>query len=142
MKWTILYCCITAGVLHASWLFAADTNHDSSELRCLDCHVTLPFEGVPLLFHVDTSAICLNCHRSYPCEAQSGKKGFTHPVAVVPSFEIPTDMPLDLQKSMGCITCHFFHDGSYGPDVIYEFQLRRPIGPNFCYTCHGKKLKR
>lgn len=97
MRWTFLYCCIIASVLNASWLFAV-TDHDSSEIRCLNCHVTLPFEGVILLFHTDTSAICLNCHSSYPCKSQAGEKAFAHPVAVVPSFKIPPDMPLDLEK--------------------------------------------
>ncbi len=141
MRWAFWYCCLIAGVLHASWLFAA-TDHDSSGTRCLNCHVTLPFEGVPLIFHTDTSAICLNCHSSYPCQSQSGGKGFIHPVAVVPSFKIPVDMPLDLENGMGCITCHYFHDGPYGPDVVNEFLLRRPQGPNFCFTCHGKRLTR
>ena len=77
-----------------------------------------------------------------PCDSQSSEKSFSHPVAVVPSFEIPADMPLDLEKGMGCITCHFFHDGPYGPDVVYERLLRRKQGPNFWFICHGKRLKK
>ncbi len=141
MKWTFLSSCIIAGVLNASWLFA-DEDHHLAEIRCLDCHVTLPFEGVPLLFHTDTSAICLNCHTTFQCKSKLQEKSFSHPVDVFPSIKIPADMPLDAKKGMGCITCHFYHDGPYGPDVSYEHLLRRPVGEKFCTTCHDKKLKR
>lgn len=141
IRWVFLWSCVIVGVLHASLLYAG-TDHDSSPIRCLNCHVTLPFEGVSLLFHTDTSALCLNCHNTYQCKSQPEEKFFSHPVAVRPSFKVPVDMPLDVEQGMGCITCHFYHDGPYGPDVSYTYLLRRPLGANFCFTCHGRKLKK
>lgn len=125
---------VFAGVLPVS----ADFGHEGTDTRCLDCHVMLPFEGVPLLFHTDISAICSSCHQDFTCAPKTGKGFFTHPVSVVPSFKIPDDMPLDAEKRISCITCHVYHQGKIAREEHYPFLLRRPLNEKFCFTCHGK----
>ncbi|MBI5559116.1 MAG: hypothetical protein HY885_15930 [Deltaproteobacteria bacterium] len=120
-----------------SMVFAA-APHDDGRTRCLDCHVTLPLKGAPLLFHVDIHDVCAKCHKNYSCSHESAGGDFQHPVSVVPSFKMPADMPLDEKNRMGCITCHHFHDANMTEADRPPYLLRRPPGPAFCVTCHGK----
>lgn len=115
---------------------AAFPAHDSSAARCLDCHVSLPFEGVPLSFYEDIPVICSQCHDAFPCTAKSGSGIFGHPVRVIPSMELPKDMVLDVKGRMSCITCHVYHEGKKAEEDMNFFYLRRPPGMRFCYACH------
>lgn len=112
--------------------------HIRGDLRCVECHVTLPFDGIPLLFHSDTNGICSGCHENDPCNPNGMISGFIHPVNVSPSFKVPEDMPLDVEKKIGCMTCHVYHDENKSPQDMNQHMLRRPPGLTFCYTCHKK----
>jgi len=119
-------------------LVPAFADHGAAQdVRCLDCHVSLPFNNRPLAFYDDTYRICMSCHKGY----HGGGKGFAHPVRVVPSMSVPADMPLDSAGRITCITCHTFHSGYdgdiEGKRVLY---LRRVKGKTLCYSCHRKPL--
>jgi len=132
-------------LLIMTWLMSgsplsAATPHDDSRVRCLDCHVALPFEGGAWRFHVDIQDICLKCHVAYSCKPRRDSGDFRHPVAVVAPFNIPADMPLDEKNRIGCITCHLFHVGNRAGEDLHAHLLRRPFGQTFCLTCHRKLL--
>ncbi|MBC8318077.1 MAG: hypothetical protein H8E41_09230 [Desulfobulbaceae bacterium] len=112
--------------------------HDTTDVRCLDCHVSLPFEGVVLSFHEDIPDTCTRCHDDFPCSAHSVGGEFLHPVGVKPTMVIPKDMVLDVNGKVSCITCHVFHEGKKAKEDMNSFYLRRPPGMRFCYACHRK----
>jgi len=112
--------------------------HDKTDVRCLDCHVSLPFEAVALSFHDDIPATCSRCHEDFPCSVISVSDGFRHPVGVTPSMTVPKDMVLDIKGRVSCITCHVFHEGNKSVVDMNDFYLRRPPGMRFCYACHEK----
>ncbi|MFH1218037.1 MAG: hypothetical protein V1706_16205 [Pseudomonadota bacterium] len=114
------------------------TPHGEAGIRCLDCHVSTPLPGFEYRFHDDLHALCLGCHTKYSCKPDAGDGYFRHPVSVVPSFPVPADMPLDVKKRMGCITCHLFHDEQKANADLHPRLLRRPPGSNFCLTCHAR----
>ena len=108
--------------------------HDEiGKTRCLDCHVTLPFNPDKLTFHEDTVDVCRQCHNNF-----HGKADLGHPLGVVPSMNIPRDMPLDEKGKLTCITCHSYHTGDKSSGGINSHLLRRPEGMKFCYSCHRK----
>ncbi|MCB2183400.1 MAG: cytochrome c3 family protein [Desulfobulbaceae bacterium] len=119
-------------------LLFAGSVHDNSAVRCLDCHIALPLENRPLTLHDDVSDICLRCHDAYPCKTGGESSYFSHPIGIVPSLEVPDDMPLDAEKRMGCMTCHKFHDGAGKAVDLYPSYLRRSPGLKLCFACHGK----
>lgn len=126
---------LLAGIF-SSYPAIASHSHDGNGMRCLECHVFLPFEGVPLLFHSDINSICSGCHASYHSSLKAENRGFSHPVSIVPSFKIPKDMPLDSEKRIGCMTCHVYHEEKKAFEDLQPFLLRRPPGLTFCYACH------
>ena len=115
-------------------LFPAAVHSQHNEIgntRCLDCHVTLPFNPEKLSFHDDIEGVCRRCH-----ENDHAKSRLSHPVGVRPTMEIPADMPLDRRGQLSCITCHTFH-ADWRPAVDDNPSLlRRPDGKTFCYYCH------
>ncbi|OKY76082.1 MAG: hypothetical protein BM485_05425 [Desulfobulbaceae bacterium DB1] len=125
---------LTVGIAE---LFAA-TPHGESGIRCLDCHVSLPLDGLEFRFHDDLHLLCLRCHKDYSCKPDGGDGYFRHPIAVVPSFKIPADMPLDVKMKMNCMTCHLFHDEKKAKQDLHLHLLRRSPGSSFCLTCHTK----
>ena len=112
--------------------------HDGADVRCLDCHISLPFEEVELSFHNDIPEICSRCHSDYPCSMNSASGAFSHPVTVKPSMMVPKDMVLDVEGQLSCITCHVFHERKKAREDMNSFYLRRPPGMRFCYACHKK----
>ena len=112
--------------------------HDKAEVRCLDCHVSLPFEGVILIFHEDIVSICSRCHDSFPCNEEFAGGMSNHPVDIKPTMQIPEDMVLDAEGQISCITCHVFHERKRTREDMNAFYLRRPPGMRFCYACHEK----
>jgi len=132
-------------LLMVTWLMSgsslsAAAPHDDSQVRCLDCHVSLPFAGGALRFYVDIQDICLKCHDAYSCKPGHASNDFHHPVGGVAPFNIPADMPLDEKNRIGCITCHLFHEGNRAREDLHDHLLRRPYGQTFCLTCHQKLL--
>lgn len=135
MKKAVVSLLAVVGIYGACPVFGSPA-HNGNEMRCLECHVFLPFEGVSRLFHDDINNICSGCHDSYPCKPKTGNSGFSHPVTIKPPFKIPKDMPLDVKKRIGCMTCHVYHDGNKAAEDLQPYLLRRPPGLTFCYTCH------
>ena len=119
-------------------VFAYPVHDDNSDTRCLDCHVSLPFEGIELAFHEDTSDICSKCHNRFSCVVSHGTQGLPHPINIQPTMIIPEDMVLDVKGQVSCITCHVFHEGKKTVEDMNLFYLRRPPGMRFCYACHKK----
>lgn len=111
--------------------------HDTGKVRCLDCHVVLPFEDAELIFYEDIPLICAKCHGLYPCRA-GNEDGFSHPTEVLPTIKIPRDMVLDRLGRLTCITCHMYHDGVRPQADMPPFMLRRQPGVTFCYSCHQR----
>ena len=112
--------------------------HDNSGARCLDCHVSLPFDGVTLSFYEDIENVCSQCHKITSHSGEAGKGEGSHPVGVIPKFAVPRDMLLDIKGQMSCITCHVYHEGTKSVDDMNPFYLRRPPGVKFCLACHKK----
>lgn len=120
-------------------LAAPATPHDNAEMRCLDCHVKLPFQGVVLSFYSDIPTMCTGCHRDYPCrnDAQT-ENGYIHPVGILPTMVIPDDLALDEEGQISCITCHFYHDKGKAELAAHGQYLRRSTVKRLCMSCHKK----
>lgn len=113
--------------------------HDDTEnTKCLDCHFTLPFDRAKLSYTEEVGEVCLKCHEDFPCQNQQSEEGFTHPLRIIPSMNIPLDMPLDQQGRLTCITCHSYHAEFWDSEYNNESLLRRTKGVTLCYTCHKK----
>ena len=119
----LLLICLSPSVLYAV--------HEAAEgIKCLDCHVRMPLDARRAgLFNEGISAACHRCHKGY---------AHSHPVNVVPSMQIPRDMPLDIKGRLTCITCHAFHSGYVDAEGRKLFFLRRQKGETFCHSCHTK----
>jgi len=101
-------------------------------VRCIECHTRLPLSGVAAPLRLETGDICLGCHGRY-----HGDELGSHPVNRIPSMRVPSDMLLDENGKMACITCHNFH-GEYLDDTGEKlYYLRRSPGRDFCFSCHG-----
>lgn len=88
---------------------------DFKKVGCLECHFRLPFENRKPVFNDDISELCSRCHISL---------GHSHPVNVVPTLNIPKDMPLDIHGRLTCITCHNFHIGYFDSNGNKAFFLK------------------
>lgn len=118
---------------------AALAIHDDTEkTKCLDCHFTLPFDREKLLYTEEVGGICLKCHNNFPCDKQQTDDSFSHPMLVIPTMNIPLDMPLDKQGRLTCITCHSYHAEFWDSEYNNESLLRRTKGVKLCYSCHKK----
>lgn len=137
MKNVLAFCIVFGMVLGSHLVYAA--GHSGGEVRCLDCHVSLPFENRPIRLHAGISALCLGCHGRFPCNPEGKESYFSHPLDVVPDFEIPADMPLDSEKKIGCMTCHIFHYEKKESADLQPSLLRRTPGIKLCFSCHGKR---
>jgi hypothetical protein len=118
---------------------ASETPHDDAEIRCLDCHIKLPFERVALSFYSDIPSICLTCHKNYPCKNDAEtKNGYIHPINMTPSMTVPDDLVLDNKGQISCITCHFYHDkGKAALASHSQYYLRRSTVKRLCMSCHS-----
>lgn len=113
--------------------------HDDTEnTKCLDCHFTLPFDRDKLSYTEKVGDVCLNCHKDSPCQEQHSDDGFSHPLNVEPTMNIPLDMPLNKMGKLTCITCHSYHAEFWDSEYNNESLLRRTKGVKLCYTCHKK----
>ena len=136
MKWYILLFALTLNSLSVSPALAI--HDDTSKTKCLDCHVTLPFDRSKLSYTETVGSICRKCHQQFPCNPESADEGFSHPIEVQPTMSVPIDMPLDEKGRLSCITCHSYHAEFWDSEYNTEFLLRRSKGPTLCYTCHKK----
>lgn len=136
MKRYILYFTLALIILTSGSAWAI--HDDTSQTKCLDCHVTLPFDRSKLSYTETVGNICRNCHEQFPCSPGSESEGFSHPIDVEPTMSVPIDMPLDEKGRVTCITCHSYHAEFWDSEYNTESLLRRSKGPTLCYTCHKK----
>lgn len=136
MNFFILFLALMPVILSA--LPALAIHDDTSQTKCLDCHTTPPFDRTALSYTETVGTICRKCHEQFHHGTQSATEGFTHPLEVQPTMNVPMDMPLDEKGRITCITCHSYHAEFWDSDYNAEFLLRRPKGPTLCYTCHKK----
>ncbi len=108
-----------------------DAHNDLLNTPCIECHRHLPFKGKPDL-RSEVNNSCVACHQG----SHGTAKVFSHPVNVAPSMIIPSDMPLDDQGRIVCITCHAFHGEYRAENGEKLYYLRRSNGKTFCYSCH------
>jgi predicted CXXCH cytochrome family protein len=109
---------------------------DNGKVLCYDCHPWLPLNNSNVAFNEGTEKVCTGCHNNY--HETSG--GFSHPMHIAPSMDIPPDMPLDPTGTITCITCHSYHRGYKDSAGKKTFFLRRSQGRAFCYSCHKNRL--
>lgn len=113
------------------------------DLPCVDCHALppdRPHTNAKAKRHsqnvssvgeiiVDINKACSQsgCHFINP--------DLGHPVGVIPSAEIPDDMPLDQYSRITCVSCHDDKQESLNsrPNPYY---LRQPPGKQLCGSCH------
>lgn len=94
------------------------------EGMCQDCHGNSDLESGDVELLAGASSVCMGCHE--PFERAS------HPVGVLPSMDIPADMPTP-GGSIGCVTCHDPHND--GVNSTYAL-LRDDGAESFCQRCH------
>jgi predicted CXXCH cytochrome family protein len=70
---------------------------------------------------------CIDCH--------AFSKEFSHPVGVIPSFGLPTGLPLE-QGRVTCTTCHEDPGRSSGEAPYLRARLQ---GGDACAPCHGSQ---
>lgn len=106
------------------------------KVTCIECHTRLPFPGKKAVLRNDVGDVCNRCH---PQNHGTGTM-LSHPVNPTPSpaMKVPSDMILDSQGKIVCITCHAFHGEYRDDDGKKRFYLRRTPGKTFCYSCHKK----
>jgi hypothetical protein len=113
---------LLAGGIGLTALFAAFCAHtneenphiidgNSNRANCINCHIADPINkesGILLTknhsfnqkaFSKNAVAMCSNCHNP--------KEG--HKVGLEIDFSVPADMPLDENKDITCLTCHYTH---------------------------------
>jgi len=117
---------------------ALAVHDDQGNTQCLDCHQTLPFDREKLAYTDEVGATCRKCHEDFPCNTKNTNEGFAHPLEVIPSMEIPRDMPLTESGKITCITCHSYHAEFWDAEYNTESLLRRSKGAKLCHTCHKK----
>lgn len=103
-------------------------SHKFSESQCIDCHSDS--NNDPFNFQPTIDRTCNSCHLQL-----ENKK--SHPSGVLPTMDIPKDMPL-IEGKLACVTCHYAHPKE---DIIFfetkHNYLRRQVkGVYFCIECH------
>ena len=129
---------ITSAIILAA-VITAYSPHDAdvssqgmTQVPCIECHTHLPFaKGTPFLRDT-ASNVCSICHQRH----HGTDTMRSHPMNVVPSMRIPSDMIQDSQKKIVCVTCHAFHGEYQDENGNKLYYLRRPPGKSFCYSCH------
>ena len=132
MKKSCLLFCLLLGLIFIPEP-ASTAHNEIGRTRCLDCHVTIPLNPKKLSYHEDIATVCRQCHTD-----DHAKTLLSHPVDIIPTITIPSDMPLDRKGKLTCITCHTFHAEWNFPEPANPYALRRPQGKTFCYYCHKK----
>ncbi len=111
---------------------ALASHNDITRIRCLSCHVKLPFNKIADRFSTQSIGVCQDCHREE-------RITFSHPVGIPVRMKFPKDLPLSEDGKLICITCHTFHKSNYLPGYRKKTYLRRRVlGKRFCLICHEK----
>ena len=118
--------------LAASPAGSAGPHDEQRSVRCIECHTRLPLAGRDAPLRSETALFCEGCHRQH-----HGSQGTSHPMGVVPTMQIPSDMVLDEAGKLSCFTCHRFHDDTTVDSGEKTYYLRRPPGRDFCFSCHS-----
>ena len=131
----ILASLAAAGLLAIAPL--AQAFHDwRDQVRCLDCHVTLPLQVDALKelgFYPTIDQTCRACHPD--AHAAAKRQEFrSHPLVAKTELTFPRDMPKDTAGRMNCMTCHYYHPSN--TSTANTRLLRRPADRNFCLYCH------
>lgn len=104
--------------------------HDfkAAGMSCLNCHQSIGVREPGRLVK-PVGRICADCHSLL---------GPSHPVDIVPSFQLPSGFPLDEQKRMTCSTCHDIHRGYIDPATGSKtmYLRRSEKKKDFCLLCH------
>jgi predicted CXXCH cytochrome family protein len=111
-----------AGVIIAAPAFAPTTGTTpalSRDIAAVPDRVVLGWSG----------GDCLTCHEN--------EAAWSHPVGIVPSMPVPSDLPL-LHGQLACITCH---DNRHSADhararMLHEPLLRADSAAELCAGCH------
>ncbi len=90
--------------------------------ECNMCHLPHKREG-KILLTKPLSELCISCH---PDRVGSSE----HKTGIKPSMPV-TELPLDADGKMTCITCHDPH-----AEKGYENLLRAPSFNEICMKCH------
>ena len=139
MKFKALIVCavlslfVSAGVFAEQRLAVRTPHH--FELPCENCHAidTDDRYGVgELTGNINQLCASSDCHDLDPV--------LNHPVNIISQGTVPSDLPLDDQSRITCLTCHDELSSSssledYGNTNTEHF-LRRPAGIQFCGSCH------
>lgn len=116
----------------AGLIISGNGNPHTMKTDCTDCHLRAPSseEAGTNLFVTDIETLCLRCHVGV-------KVTMSHPIGVKPTFELPTDMPLDWKGELTCTTCHRMHgDDDNRFFFKNKFLRRNSTGKAFCLECH------
>jgi len=99
-------------------------------LDCRSCHISVSVKQDGGL-RKPVSEICGGCHR-LPHQ--------NHPVDMVPTLQVPPDLPLDKQGKLTCATCHDPHRPYLNPLTGNRTMYLRRDGPNrgLCLACHAR----
>jgi predicted CXXCH cytochrome family protein len=123
MKYAICFCCVIALFAWNQHAFSGDIPEIKKD--CTICHgshgMASKIPGGLLVKPVPE--LCAGCH---PARVGSNE----HPIGMVPSMQIPQELPLDDQGQVTCITCHAPHGKEGYPDM-----LRKPPA-EICQSCH------
>lgn len=102
---------------------------------CTDCHNTKPGKGdtrETVTFKKAIEELCVECH---------GAESNIHPSEVVPSMKIPSHLPLNPDKKIGCITCHDVHAKDVKYILLRGFESGKyKWRTDMCYDCHGMEF--
>ncbi|RMG02025.1 MAG: hypothetical protein D6726_08390 [Nitrospirae bacterium] len=128
-----LWKCIPVSLMMVCFFMSAATlasHNEIGKVRCLSCHVKLPFNKIADRFTLYSVKTCRKCHNEKMIT-------FDHPVGIRVKKTLPPDLPLSEDGRMICITCHTFHRATYLPGYGQKTYLRRGVlGKRFCLNCH------
>jgi predicted CXXCH cytochrome family protein len=128
-----IVCLLLSVVLGVAGILISDNgNPHAMKTDCSGCHLRAPAPGEAgtNLFVTDIETLCLRCHVEV-------RVTMSHPLGVKPTFELPSDMPLDWKGELTCTTCHLMH--STDDNRFYfsnKFLRRNSTGKAFCLECH------
>jgi predicted CXXCH cytochrome family protein len=109
--------------------------HEFEEDECSRCHIADPRgKESPLPLVASEKELCSDCH-------SINDALLNHPVDVVPAkAEVPPDMPLTIEGTVSCSTCHDIHSPYRTPfGTLTHFLRRQEQGRFYCAVCHKDK---
>lgn len=117
--------CVAA--LGAAYVYSQWSSYHNFEGRCLECHLNVPKGGEePGIFLRNMTGMCTECHKD--------ALKVSHPVDMLPTMKVPSEMPLDWRGAVTCLSCHFAHKDGFGPQHIRV----KASGAGLCVQCHGE----